>query len=122
MGTGGKSFAFSVLSPGLSTDNETTGGVSAFAAVHGEADASESPSHSSIESTEAPPCYNENSFLALSDHSGTLPVGPRSVVKLGIDSVTVRLGKGEVSSFSTGGVHSAYVFRMSSWLAFTPCG
>ena len=38
----------------------------------------------------------------MSDDPGTLPIAPKSVVELGSDSVSVRLEKGEVLSFSIG--------------------
>ncbi|ERF74109.1 hypothetical protein EPUS_06378 [Endocarpon pusillum Z07020] len=81
--------------PALSTSMGTDGGRSAFATVRGKIYAPESPSASSLGSSEDVLGYNGNSFLAVSDNSGTLPIAPKSVVELGSDSVSVRLEKGE---------------------------
>ena len=84
------------------TDYQITGGRSAFATVRGKNYTPESPSASSLDSSEDALGDNEKSFLALSDDSGTLPIAPKSVVELGSESVSVHLEKGEVLSCSNG--------------------
>lgn len=81
------------------TELHITGGRSAFATVRTKICAPESPSASSSDSSEDVLGHNENSFLALSDESGALPIAPKSVVEIGSESVRVRLEKGEVLPF-----------------------
>jgi len=72
--------------------------------VHGETSVPGSPPTPSTDSSEEFLGPTENAVLACSDDAATLLRTPKSVVELGSDSVSVRLGKGEVISSHPGGV------------------